>query len=46
MTSEGSPNGVDTSSLVRIAKAGHGVKPAPAYDSNFRLLQTGSERWG
>jgi hypothetical protein len=31
---------------VRVAKAGHCVKPAPADDSNFRLLQTGSERWG
>jgi hypothetical protein len=29
---------------LRIAQAGHSVEPAPAYDSNFRLLQTGSER--
>jgi hypothetical protein len=25
---------------VRIAEAGHGVEPASAYDSDFRLLQT------
>jgi hypothetical protein len=32
--------------LLRIAQAGHCVEPAPAYDSNFRLMQTGSEGWG
>ena len=26
--------------LVRVGKAGHRVQPAPAYDSDFRLLQT------
>ena len=31
--------------LVRITEAGHCIEPAPAYDSNFRLLQTGSERF-
>ena len=25
--------------LVRVAKAGHGIEPAAAYDSDFRLLQ-------
>ena len=25
--------------LVRVGKAGHRVQPAPAYDSDFRLLQ-------
>jgi hypothetical protein len=30
---------------VRIDEPGHSIKPAPADDSNFRLLQTGSERW-
>jgi hypothetical protein len=32
--------------LLRIAQTGHRVKPAPAYDSYFRLMQTGSEGWG
>jgi hypothetical protein len=32
--------------VLRIAQTGHCVKPAPAYDSYFRLLQTGSEGWG
>jgi hypothetical protein len=31
---------------LRIAQTGHCVKPAPAYDSYFRLMQTGSEGWG
>ena len=31
--------------LLRIAQTGHCVKPAPAYDSYFRLMQTGSEGW-
>jgi hypothetical protein len=32
--------------LLRVAQTGHCVKPAPAYDSYFRLMQTGSEGWG
>jgi hypothetical protein len=32
--------------LLRIAQTGHCVEPAPAYDSNFRVLQTGSDWWG
>jgi hypothetical protein len=32
--------------LLRIAQTGHCVEPAPAYDSYFRLMQTGSEGWG
>jgi hypothetical protein len=26
--------------LLRITEAGHGIEPAAAYDSDFRLLQT------
>ena len=34
------PKGGADSDFVRVGEAGHGIKPAPADDSDFRLLQT------